>query len=404
MSTAMRKTTGSPSIEIFPEVSVSPGATRFDFRVSYSDGRGFSVFYEVAGLEGTVPGNFDGILCALVMPAMRSGRGLRLRGPATRTALLNLREYQLAWSRWLPALYRPVEIEADIVIDDPVRCKRGAISAFSGGVDATFTLFNHMPAAPGLHRSLSACLLVHGFDIPLAASAAFATVLDRARRLHERLGVETLWVRTNSKELRLHDWEHSFAAQLAACLHLFSPRFSQALIGSSEPYDAMVLPWGSNPVTDHLLSGGEIQMVHDGAGFSRTEKLAILAAYPAAIDELRVCWAGPDPDRNCGVCEKCVRTRLNLLAVGVDSPSCFSQPLRLSDIDRMAIRNETQLAEIRSILEYSERNGIRGDWVPRLRARVAKGVRQSRSGQLKHALRAVGLLDPVLMMRKRFRR
>src|SRR5699024_1865269 len=132
--------------------------------------------------------------------------------------------------------------------------------------------------------------------------SAFGTVLDRARRLHESLGVETFWVRTNSKALNLQDWEHSFAAQLAGCLHLFSTRFEDALVGSSEPYDALVLPWGSNPVTDHLFSGQQMRIVHDGAGFSRTENLGVLAGIPGSMSGLRVCWAGPDKDRNCGVC------------------------------------------------------------------------------------------------------
>jgi hypothetical protein len=67
--------------------------------VSCPDGRSLSVFYEVAGLEGEIPSSFDGILFALVTHAMRTGRGLRVHGPATRTALLNLREYQLDTSK-----------------------------------------------------------------------------------------------------------------------------------------------------------------------------------------------------------------------------------------------------------------------------------------------------------------
>src|SRR5699024_8902064 len=151
-------------------------------------------------------------------------------------------------------------VEADMVVESLVQGGGKAMSAFSGGVDATFTLFSHLPGASGVRRSLSACLLVHGFDIGLEDRSAFDTVLDRARRLHESLGVETFWVRTNSKALNLQDWEHSHGAQIAGCLHLFSPRFSEALIGSSEPYDALVIPWGSSPITDHLLSGTSLRI------------------------------------------------------------------------------------------------------------------------------------------------
>jgi hypothetical protein len=33
---------------------------------------------------------------------------------------------------------------------------------------------------------------------------------------------------------------------------------------------------------------------------------------------LRVCWENNSPELNCGFCEKCVRTRLQLLAAGVN--------------------------------------------------------------------------------------
>ena len=62
-------------------------------------------------------------------------------------------------------------------------------------------------------------------------------------------------------------------------MQMFSAEFSHALVGSSEPYDALVLPWGSNPVTDRLLSGGRLAIVHDGAGFSRTDKISFLSGF-----------------------------------------------------------------------------------------------------------------------------
>src|SRR5262249_536940 len=146
---------------------------------------------------------------------------------------------------------------------------------------------------------------------------ALRELIDRTRVVREASGSQLRIVSTNSKEIFQQHWGYTFAAQLAACLHLFSAEFSHALIGSSEPYNALVLPWGSNPVTDHLLSGGCLNVIHDGAAFSRTEKIAFLSGSPAALQSLKVCWEGKNQGRNCGVCEKCVRTLLNFLAVGI---------------------------------------------------------------------------------------
>lgn len=130
--------------------------------------------------------------------------------------------------------------------------------------------------------------MVHGFDTHIAETAAFSSLLARVRPLLDDLDLELEVVRTNSKEISSMNWEFSHAAQLAACLHNW-PGHSFALLGSSEPYRRLVLPWGSNPATDYLLSGDRTMLVHDGAGFTRAEKLEAISAVPAACRTLKVC-------------------------------------------------------------------------------------------------------------------
>jgi len=236
-------------------------------------------------------------------------------------------------------------------------------------------------------------LAVHGFDVSLSNATDFQELIDRTAPIRAQAGVHLRTLRTNSKELRLQKWEDSFGAQLAACMHLLSAEFSTALIGSSEPYDALVLPWGSNPVTDHLLSGGNLTIVHDGAAFSRTDKIAFLSGVPSAVQSLKVCWEGKQQGRNCGVCEKCVRTQLNFLAIGVTQPPCFDAPLDLQRIPTIRIRNEALLAEFASILQYAEGRKINAEWVRLLRKRIRRGNRNwTLKGQLRRGLAKVGLL------------
>jgi len=92
----------------------------------------------------------------------------------------------------------------------------------------------------------------NGFDVSLSNPADLRELVERTAPIRALTGVQLRIVRTNSKDLRLQKWADSFAAQLAACMHLLSAEYSVALMGSSEPYDGLVLPWGSNPVTDHL--------------------------------------------------------------------------------------------------------------------------------------------------------
>ena len=383
-----------PTLSVYPDRRDTAETVRYEFDLRYSGNqRRHTVFYEFSrDLAPVPPANCDAILCAIILHAMAEGRNIRLHGAVTNTLLLNLEEFQLAWSRWLPSKYRRVSIEADTVVDSPQPAKPRSICAFSGGVDSSFTLLRHREESGLPSYALDTVLMVHGFDIPLSTS--LSELVGSTVAIREASGVELRIVATNSKELGLQNWEHSFGAQLAACLHLFSAEYSAALIGSSEPYDALVLPWGSNPVTDHLLSGGALRIVHDGAGFSRTEKVAMLSQHPAALQSLKVCWEGERKGRNCGVCEKCVRTQLNLLAVGIAHAPCFNAPLRLPLIEHVAIKNDAVLAEFRSIVEYAHSRNIDADWLRLLRRRINRGKnRPSLRQRARKMLTRAGLLQ-----------
>jgi hypothetical protein len=391
------------TLDIWPRVFDTADTVRYEFDLEYSDRpRTGPLFYELARADApTRPDSFDGILCAVVCHAMADGRDIRLHGPATRTMLLNLAEFQLAWNRWLPAVYRPVQIEADTVITTTAPRSTRSIAAFSGGADSAFTLLrNHRHSAtPGY--GVDTVLMVHGFDVRLANEPDLHELIERTASIRTLTGVQLRVVRTNSKELRLQKWEDSFGAQLAACMHLFSAEFSAALLGSSESYDALVLPLGSSPVTDHLLSGEQMKFVHDGAAFSRTDKIAFISQSPAAVASLKVCWEGAQQGRNCGICEKCVRTKLNFLAAGMTQPSCFDEPLDLRLIADVPIRNDAIGAEFRSIVDYADHRHTDEEWLRLLRKRLRRG-KQNRTAKsrLRSVLATTGLLGTVRTARR----
>jgi hypothetical protein len=84
---------------------------------------------------------------------------------------------------------------------------------------------------------------------------------------------------------------------------------------------------GSHPALDGLFSSQRIAIIHDGGRFSRLEKVRDLANWPAALEALRVCPARLEDGGNCGKCEKCLRTRLELLAAGIEQTSALGPSL-----------------------------------------------------------------------------
>ena len=328
-----------------------------------ADGRAIEVYFDFLGESFPEPYVLDGFVNAIIFHAMGTRQDIHVDGRMTRSALLNLAVFQEAWCRWKPDIYRQIRIVPLAIVDDPPRAKPESIAAFSGGADAIFTALRHADDDYGL----TSVLLVHGFDVPLNRGDQFNRLLERVQPLLEKLNLRPRVVRTNISELGIQNWLDSFLAQLSCCLHSYSHEFRFGLTGGGEPYDALVLPWGQNPCTDYLLSGDGFSIVHDGAAFSRTEKIAVIAKDPVATKAIKVCWDAPDLSTNCGLCEKCVRTRLNFKAVGVDRPACFEGEITPAQIRRIRFGNDSQRAGFRSILDYAERHALHGDWLDAMR-------------------------------------
>lgn len=274
-----------------------------------------------SGPPPNVPTLLDPVALALVARAMSYRQDLHVAGPVSRTLLGNLEEFVDTWSRWRPDLFGPVAIAADEEVDDLGAARPHAslgVTAFSGGLDSTYALVAHRRGLLGRRgRDVIGAVLVQGFDVGLDEDEAFARARTSAAAITDELGVPLTTIRTNWKEVAATDWQMTFGSATAAILHLFADRAGTAIMAADNTYDRLTLPWGSNPITSPMLSSGRMALTWTGGRLRRTEKAAVVGDVPSVRRHLRVCWEGPDHGRNCGRCEKCVRTKLNLLAAGV---------------------------------------------------------------------------------------
>ncbi len=392
------------SLHLHVSDSVIDGKSRIVTTLTEDGHPPIEVFHEFDGIMPR-PENplLDGNILCVLHYAMSRGKPFRVHGAVSRTILRNMEELQSAWVCWHPERYKKTEIIPDRIVDArPNAGKNKAIAAFSGGVDASFTAIRHAKTAPENTRyPVADVLMVHGFDVALEHPEYFDQLITRTRPFLDALNLRLHTVRTNSKILRVPEWPHdSHAAELAGCLHMFSDEFEYGLIGSSEPYDALIFPYSSNPATDHLLSGGQLTIVHDGAGYSRTDKVAGVAQFPIALRTLKVCWAlGVDQSRNCGKCEKCIRTHLNFLAAGYANPPCFPEVFDIRLIRTLGIYTEGQMAELAGIVKYAKIKRVTGDWLEALEKRLSKGFTHYGHGPARRLatsmLAAIGLKRPV---------
>jgi len=330
------------------------------------DGESKSLFFTHHDGALTTESGANPFLLGFFLSALERGHNVHVHGPASEQLLVNLEELQEVWHKWNPATYKRITIDADSLLPLSTDSQRSAIAAFSGGVDAAFSVHQHLGGSLGRARAnIRSALLVHGFDIPLDQRDVFESTRKRAEMMLSGTGIVVRSVATNFRQLGQH-WESAFGLAVAATLSLFEGSHRIGIIGSSEPYDALVLPWGSSPVTDHLYSSDGMHMRHEGAGYSRTEKVGELLSRPEMIKYLRVCWAGEVLDRNCGACEKCVRTLLNFRVFGVDNPACFDNSLTPELISTLEFRNDAIRNEFASILLAAHARGVDEWWTRQL--------------------------------------
>jgi hypothetical protein len=213
----------------------------------------------------------------------------------------------------------------------------GALFLFSGGADSLHTLRRNRLEVPAGHpASITHGLLIEGFD--MRRGNTYARTLDAAREVAAEASIKLIPVRTNVRDLDLDDdfWDWEFhGAALASVAHVFAGAFELVYVASGIDV-ASLFPWGSHAVVDGLYSSCDLKVRHDSADCTRLAKIRLLADWPAALDHMRVCYRHPQNSLNCEQCEKCVRTMVELIAVGaLDRAGAFQH----SDVSPEEIRS-----------------------------------------------------------------
>ena len=264
-------------------------------------------------------------LVGCIIPAARHGeKRIAIDSeicPELRNGLLRVMLWLRSWYGYLGEI---ISIETRQGVRFPAtRAEQHAGSFLSGGVDSLAALRRNRLDFPLSHPySIKDCLFVHGFDIGGMADGdseveSYHRGLAALKPVVEDAGVALIPVRTNVRHLDddVNRWMYEFhGAALASVAHALSKRLARVYIASSNDISYLE-PWGSHPVLDPNFSSAELQLQHTGHAFSRLDKIRLIADWDCALENVRVCTENSPGRLNCGRCEKCVRTMLELLAV-----------------------------------------------------------------------------------------
>ena len=306
---------------------------------------------------GPLPPTHDFIAVSLVQYAASEGCDLHVEGSVTTAQLERLDELQTIWSVWRPDKFRRVELSADDEVALPSSDGRGgAVMGFSGGVDAGFALAAHTSRSLGrMSRDVELGVLVVGWDLKHGDHEGLARARASAQRALDAYGVRLAVVSTNWQQEFCNAWFMSFNSGLMSILHTFSAGCSAAIHATDHNYrlELKMPPYGSNMAINHLLGNPWFPVVSTGGTHRRIERVEFLRDHPVLLEELRVCYQPHASGSNCGHCEKCVRTQLELRAVGLGEAAgrAFPSPMTVQDVLGATINNPTVLMHFEDILE-----------------------------------------------------
>lgn len=335
---------------------VSDQETVVSLETNCSDpARRANIFWRYSGekipKKESMNGNFA--LVAMLPYAMHHRLNIHLEGCADRELIAALEECQDLWTLWRPDLYQRINIFCDHISLPEITPGGKTVMAFSGGVDACYSLHAHQNSLLGSRsKRIDLGLLILGFDIERSNPEWIEIARDANRRILESYGVKQTVVETNWKDYCV-EWEMAFGFGVTAVLHHFNKSHQFGIWSADEDYRFEVRPWGNHSSQNPLLSDRSFPIFATGTGLDRSSKVKAIATNPEILRNIRVCWAFPVKQLNCGKCEKCVRTYLNFKIAGVETVEAISKHLKPSDVSRIKIKHETAKMFYSEILENS---------------------------------------------------
>jgi hypothetical protein len=342
----------------------APDMVRLVGTVEYRDRARSSeqIWFEVPReLAGELSRNGNPWLACLLPYAVTLREPLELSVPVDPLLYEGAIALMQVWDAWYPGERERVGLHCDL-LDPGTPPAAGKVGAFfSGGVDSFHTLLRHEPMGGAiLPIHIDDLITVWGLDVPLGNPGAFARVRANVEEVAAAVGKRSVTLATNLRESGWRDTNWGLVGQgpaLAAIALALESRYRRVLLPSSLSYSSIRV-WGTHPLVDPLLSTTRLDIRDDGAHDNRRGKIAVVAESDLAMQHLRVCWMDQS-DRNCGKCEKCLRTLTAFELLG-KRERCVTFPPDAWSVEALATlryRNDLDRRYMSRLAEHAQAQG-----------------------------------------------
>lgn len=280
----------------------SPNETRV--KVSLDSGEEKDLWLEAnVALDKTA----DCWLFFMLPIAMGLGEDLEITGPVTSTAVNSFHQAQLALLEKHPHLRKiAITHEPPITDNRSLDDDRAVASFFSGGLDSAYTA----ETIPEINTLVS----IWGFDIQLWHEKHWKITEDLLQIQAKEMKRELIILKTNIRDMSngLLYWGRDYhGSALAGVANALSNKIKRIYISATHDEDTN--RWGQFPDLSRAYSNSYQEIIEYGP-LVRAEKALALANNPRT-KLMRVCYRNTRGHVNCGVCQKCIRTRLEFAIV-----------------------------------------------------------------------------------------
>lgn len=274
---------------------------------------------------------FDFVVYGLMALSMTYGASFRIAAPITPAMQAAYRELRYCFEIWrLPQLYPPRIVFTEDAPELPPHPDGRVALCLSGGIDSTAA------AIHGCARGkITDGLLIAGADYPSSESPGYIELRARVLKTSDALEIPLLEVETDLRKFK-YEWELLHGLNLGMCLSFLRPILAGGAIGldNTLAQDLVRHPWGNTAALAQAMGHPGFPIASLGADLDRVQKTALIGSFTGSdlLSNLAVCWEDTAQGGNCGVCTKCVQTRLNFVCAGLPEEAAFPTKVPLEDL------------------------------------------------------------------------
>ena len=273
--------------------------------------------------------------------ATNANERLYIEGAISSTLYLNILELIHIYNWYFPKSSHLIDIECKT--EKRLQMPNNKIgSFFSGGIDSLYNISEliRLNKKSGMDQ-VTDLWVVRGMDIALDDDKSWKSIYDRLQQLaNDRIpGTKIIDITTNAELVMRGIANYNdtgFGVILGGIAKCFSSGISTALIGSYDTYEYCV-PHATSPLADPLFSCDLQSIRHFSCRASRIQKIkCIYENSPDLLKDVRVCVKKESVQYNCGECEKCLRTKAELLVLDIPaSETDFVNSMKVGELFKL---------------------------------------------------------------------